>query len=84
MIEHNHSASCTPSCAKKMQHLSGEIQHLEKELAELRVTCNKQRPMSIDEIQGNNEKMLLYTSVQFDIFKILVKLLKRFDLQYFI
>lgn len=74
MIQHNYSASCTPSCAQEMQHLSAEIQHLEKELAELRVKCNKQRPMSIDDIQGNEEKMLLYTSVQYDIFEILVRI----------
>lgn len=59
MTEHNYSAAFIPSCAQEMQRLSDEIQHLEKELAELQVSCNKQRPMSIDDIQGNKEKVVI-------------------------
>lgn len=59
MIEHNYSASCKPSCAQEMQRISTEIQPLGKELAELRVSYDKQRLMSIDDIQGNEKKVIV-------------------------
>ncbi|XP_048751177.2 uncharacterized protein LOC125662870 [Ostrea edulis] len=63
-----------------MQRLSEEIRGLERELGALKVESNKSKPMSINNIKDNEEKMLLYTSLQFDIFDVLVRL---FDLHYY-
>ncbi|XP_062589140.1 uncharacterized protein LOC134250814 [Saccostrea cucullata] len=80
--EHDYSASCTFNCTQEMQLLSTEIQQQEKELLALEIESSKRKPMSIHDIKYNEEKMLLYTSLKYDIFEILVRLLQRFDLDY--
>lgn len=39
--------------------------------------------MTVAEIRDSEEKMLLYTSIQYDVFEVLVGLLGRFELNYF-
>ncbi|XP_062571255.1 uncharacterized protein LOC134233300 [Saccostrea cucullata] len=68
--EHNYSASFTFNCTQEMQHLSTEIQQLEKELLALKIESSKRKLMSIHDNKDNKEKMLLYTSLQYDIFEI--------------
>jgi hypothetical protein len=59
MIEHSYSASCTLNCAQAMQQLSEEIKGLEKELNNLKIQIRKPKPMSINDIKENDEKVLL-------------------------
>ncbi|XP_062597605.1 uncharacterized protein LOC134259027 [Saccostrea cucullata] len=83
-VEHSYTVSCSRNCSKEMQRLSSEIKKLEEELRAIKVNMDKRKPMTVAEIKDNEEKMLLYTSVQYDVFEVLVKLLGRFSLNYFL
>nr|XP_022310617.1 uncharacterized protein LOC111115974 [Crassostrea virginica]XP_022310618.1 uncharacterized protein LOC111115974 [Crassostrea virginica] len=67
----------------EMQRLSSEIRIMEEELNTLKLICEKRKPMTVAEIRYSEEKMLLYTSIQYDVFQVLVMLLGRFELKYF-
>lgn len=56
---------------------------MEEELVALKINSNKRKPMTVAEIRDSEEKMLLYTSIQYDVFEVLVGLLGCFELNYF-
>ncbi|KAH3836926.1 hypothetical protein DPMN_110302 [Dreissena polymorpha] len=57
-----------------VQELEREITRLEGELGLMKVRPSK---MSVQDIIGDNDKMLLYTSFPVDVFQVLVGVLKR-------
>ncbi|XP_062612902.1 uncharacterized protein LOC134274651 [Saccostrea cucullata] len=85
MVEHSYATPCTLTCAAEMKRLVSQCQTLEEQIASLTVDAAKTKPMSIDQIKDSEEKMLLYTSLPFDIFSILARLLQRFtsNLKYY-
>ncbi|XP_065941422.1 uncharacterized protein [Magallana gigas] len=82
-VDHSYTVSCLRNCLIEMQQLSSEIKKLEEELVALKINSNKRKPMTVAEIRDSEEKMLLYTSIQYDVFEVLVGLLGRFELNYF-
>ncbi|XP_052216971.1 uncharacterized protein LOC127834893 [Dreissena polymorpha] len=59
---------------KSIQELEREIARLEGELGRMKLRPSK---MSVQDIIGDNDKMLLYTSFPVDVFQVLVGVLKR-------
>nr|XP_034315620.1 uncharacterized protein LOC117685373 isoform X2 [Crassostrea gigas] len=82
-VDHSYTVSCSRNCSIEMQQLSSEIKKLEEELVALKINGNKRKPMTEAEIRESEEKMLLYTSIQYDVFEVLMGLLGRFELNYF-
>ncbi|XP_034046320.1 uncharacterized protein LOC117527924 [Thalassophryne amazonica] len=69
--------------AAENKELRRRIQNLEVQVASLLIASKKKRSMTIGDICGIPEKMLFYTSLQYDVFCILISSLKRFELKYF-
>lgn len=83
-LDHPYFHPC-PSfqCASKINECQAKIKELEIEIRTLEIDIErlkKSRPvMSVDAMKNNQEKMLLYTSFTYDIFKIIVATLQRFE-----
>ena len=81
--EHSYSVACCSAGSGALQKLSDKVEELEKKLAAVNIVASQRHSMQLKDISDSEEKMLLYTTLQLDVFLILVSLIKRFPLVYY-
>lgn len=85
-VEHDHSYLASGNQNKMMELLSmvdeykQKVRDLEGEMSKMKL---EKKTLTIDDIKHDDSKMLLYTSLHYDVFCILVSLLGRFKLNYY-
>ena len=57
MEEHSYSTACSINCATEMQRLDGQLKLVEEKIATLTLEVDKRKPMSINDIKENEEKV---------------------------
>jgi hypothetical protein len=58
--EHSYSTACSTKCATEMQRLDAELKGVEDKLTALTLEVGKRKPMTINDIKENEEKVCYY------------------------
>ncbi|XP_046570173.1 uncharacterized protein LOC124278515 isoform X2 [Haliotis rubra] len=87
VMEHGYAIQCGDQCVGKLTSLTTEVQDLKATIKSLEQEIHslnlRRSTFSINDISGSEEKMLLYTSIPYDVFEIICSMLERFDLNYY-